>query len=207
MRMDTSFAQHWPNATLFLRGLEARLKTRFPKVLQAFLDACMADIQISAAERRKLRIQDARTIAMGALRWGFNPFIVVDEGMIKLGNSLACGLQLSHGGSRHRLSISDQVFDPFEYGDSQDRPDNERRLEAIVLHEAVHWVRQEAAATTEAHEGMTTHEAGQLFEQLAYGRLNCIGSEIAEAFKKIGPGGREKIAVRLHESRHRRSSP
>jgi hypothetical protein len=181
--------------------LEARIK-RSPKVLQAFLDACLADDQLTPAERKQQGVQDAKTIALAALRWGANPYIVVHPGMIKMGTS-ACGLQLSFGGSKDRLSVTDIVFDAYEFGDPSQQANNARRLEGIVLHETVHWVRQEAKATVEAHEGMTKHEAGQLFEQMAYGTLNCYKHEIEAAEKSVGRSWQPKIATRRHEFLHK----
>jgi hypothetical protein len=206
MKMHNDYVKNWPQATRFLQELDIRLRSKHKKVLKAFLDACNADIQPTPAERKQKQLTDARTIALKALRWGINPFIVVHPGLIKMGTS-ACGLQLSHGGSRHRLSVTDIFFDAFEFGDSNEHNNNARRLEAIVLHEAVHWVRQEAGATTEAFDGMQSYEAGQMFERLAYGTLSCLTHEIDAAQKSISKSGLETIAKRRHELLHGSASP
>jgi len=172
MWMHNDAIKKYPRCANLLQTLNGTLST---KERDAFLAACTADNQ----KDRKAAESIAR---QKALKWSIGPKVVVHDGLLKIGTD-ACGFQPlgPNFGPGQELVVTSIFFDAFEFGSSADHANNAERLKAIVLHEAVHWVRQEAKASDVIYEGLDIHEPGQFFERLAYGKVHCTDAEINDA--------------------------
>lgn len=186
MKMFPEDMKKYPKCTALITTLEGTLKGK-PKVLNAFLQACTADDQFQP-------LSVAEKIAREkALRWAAGPRVDVHEGLIKAteGGQVvdACGFQPPYG-SAQLILITSIWFDAFEFGSGADRDNNANRLTRTLLHELVHWVRQEARASDEilvggAYKGHY-QEAGSLFEEWAFGtRSICTPDQISDAIMSI----------------------
>jgi hypothetical protein len=191
--MDPTDMKRYPKGALLLRSLETTLKGK-PKVRDAFLRACTEDDQTQPTKV-------AEDIALKkALRWAVGPRVDVHEGMIKATESGkvvdACGFQ-SPFGSGQLLIITSFFFDAHEFGIDEERGKNASRLTRTVLHEAVHWVRQEARASDEIAVGGfkgSYKEAGHVFEEWAYGTANiCTDEELFDAMTTFSPSGEKRL--------------
>lgn len=178
MFMDKAFVSKYPQCTVLLQTLAGSLRAH-PTVLNAFLQACLADIQ-------RGNPTDTERIARRALTWATPPEVVVVEGLLRVpiagtAGHVACGFHNTFLGANH-LEVTDIWFDGFEFGSRVDRDRNAHRLTTTVLHEAVHWVRQQANAADEVTGlGFGVEEAGAAFERLAFGVMNCTEDEISDA--------------------------
>jgi hypothetical protein len=180
MRMDPNDAQKYPKTIQFLTTIERRVKLQ-PTVLNAFYEACEADEQ-----NNDLKV--ARSFAEKALRWGAEPLISVYPGMIEVEKgSAACGYMNTLGvplGKKAHIDITSFYFDAFEFGFDVDPNRAGNRLMKTVLHELVHWVRDQAQASDRVLDGGHFRgrwvEAGEFFEEKAYGqsRVLCTDDEI-----------------------------
>ncbi len=178
MWMHSDLIKDFPECAKLPQALDSWLRKN-PKVRDAFLTACTAEMQ-----RKDPRA--ARAIALPqALKWATGPRVHVARGGPTLPSN-TCGFQPAIGGQRNLLLITPVIFDAFERGSAVDRDRNAQRLIAIVLHESVHWVRQEAEASTEVYEGRDVLEAGVHFERLAFGTHHCAPDEIEDAILSLG---------------------
>jgi hypothetical protein len=182
MFLDAADMKQFPKCTQVLQHLEVTLRGR-PKVLNAFLRACMADDQ-GQPPRVAEGIARSR-----ALRWGTGPRIDVLQGTIRApaGGQIvdACGFHNTFG-NFNQLEVTSVWFDGVEFGSNADLVKNIERLTITVLHEAVHWVRQEAGATDDIrtggkYKGGSSYEAGGWFETEALGRRVCTPDELSDA--------------------------
>jgi hypothetical protein len=178
----------YPKCTKLISTLDGTLRGR-PQVLNAFLKACMADDQFTSSPKQ------VEAIARKALRWATPPQIVVAQGIIKAvvggqTNVPTCGWNNGFGTAFGRptfLEVTSIWFDAFEFGSSFDHDRNADRLTRTVLHETVHWVRDEAGASEMAMDGSVVRgghfqEAGHLFELWAFGVANiCTKAELEDA--------------------------
>jgi hypothetical protein len=199
MIMSNDLMATYPRGTKLLQNLESSLKADKP-VFDAWLKACMSEVQ-----RKSPKV--ARKIALEkALRWASGPAIVVREGLITIKGTAAehgaCGFQPAFMGPGHILLITSVWFDAYEYClTDSDRKKNARRLTTTVLHEAVHWVRQEAEAYDDIEDDdHIPQDAGSMFERWAFGKMNCNLEEITDALASISPSG-----VRLMQARRKKS--
>lgn len=181
MWMHPDFVSQYPTCVKLLKTLPIKLTKT--KILDAFLTACSAGAPKPAA---------ARTIALTqALKWGAGPSIVVKDGLLTVptgGGEIghACGYHSSfdkafNPKAKSKILITSFWFDGVELGAMADRPKNEHRLTTTFLHEAVHWVREEAGAPDEIDLSYKEppKEAGHYFEELAFGVSNvCTNDEI-----------------------------
>ena len=173
----------YPNCTRLLTNLGSTVRAQ-PDVLKAFLDVCKADDQFKSTD------QQVEAIAQRALRWSTPPTIEVEKGLIKAvagGKSVeACGWNNSFR-TPVLIEITSFWFDAFEFGSPADRAKNTVRLTRTVLHELVHWVRNEAGASDDALDGSLFRgghyrEAGELFEERAFGVASlCNDNELGDA--------------------------
>ena len=98
----------------------------------------------------------------------------------------ACGYHSSfdkafNSKAKSKIMITSFWFDRVEYGSMADLPKNEHRLTTTFLHEAVHWVREEAGAPDEIDISYKEppKEAGRYFEELAFDISNvCTEPDI-----------------------------
>lgn len=164
------------------RGIEGTLKGQ-PKIRDAFLDACMADDQFQSPKVAEKLAKDR------ALRWATGPLVDVHEGLIKppvQGRIVdACGFTDTFGLRKPFVIITSFWFDALEFGFDLDPNRAGNRLMRTLLHELVHWVRDQAKASDEILVGgYKGHykEAGHVFEENAYGTANiCTENEIWDA--------------------------
>jgi len=184
MWMHPDYVKKYPSCVTLLQNLPVTLKRT--KILDAFLTACMAGAPKPAV---------AKTIALTkALQWGAGPAIVVHEGLLTVptgGGEVghACGYTSSfdkafNPKARTKILITSIWFDGVQFGSVVDLPRNERRLTTTFLHEAVHWVREEAGAPDDIDLTYKEppKEAGHYFEELAFGTSNvCTKDEIWDA--------------------------
>lgn len=195
MFMDPIDMKIYPKSTKLLQTLGTTLK-KDTKVLDAFLQACTADDQSKPPTvAKKIAIEQA-------LRWSTGPRVDVHQGFVRAtadGKVVdACGYQPPFG-SAMLLIITSIWFDAYEFGTDVDRPRNAHRLTRTVLHEAVHWVRQQAHASDQIliGGGYKGHyeEAGHVFEEWAYGSTNiCTEDQLLDAMASIGPDGEREMA-------------
>jgi Metallopeptidase toxin 3 len=182
MFMHKDYVDQYPKCVKLLQTLPVKLKRT--KVFEAFLTACTAGASKQAAAK-------ARTIALQALKWGAKPAIVVHEGLLWVPTgggkfNHACGYLHSfdkafNSKAKSKIQITSFWFDAVEHGSRVDQAKNERRLTTTFLHEAVHWVREEAGAPDEIDISFKEppKEAGHYFEELAFGISNvCTEPEI-----------------------------
>jgi Metallopeptidase toxin 3 len=179
MFMDPTDIKNFPNSARFIQGIEGTLKGH-PKIRNAFLKACMADKQLQPTTV-------AGNLAGGALRWAKEPRVDVHEGLIKppVEGAIvgACGYTdtfgVAFGGRRPFVVITSFWFDAFEDGFDVDPTRAGNRLMRTLLHELVHWVRNEARASDGILIGKDLKEAGHVFEEWAYGTANiCTDNEV-----------------------------
>jgi hypothetical protein len=87
------------------------------------------------------------------------------------------------------IEITDIYFEAFEFGlASTDQVNNAARLTRTLLHELVHWVREQANALDDVDMGFKAPpmEAGQFFEQLAFGSAPlCDDANIQDAILSV----------------------
>src|SRR5215211_3211403 len=183
MFMSREDLKKYPKCAKLLGALAGTLPGQ-AKVFNAFLDACMADDQTQSTKV-------ARTMALTkALPWGPGPRIdvTVDVRATDSGQIVeACGYQVPFKlkGRPDIIQITSVWFDAVEFG-VVDTQKNAGRLTRTLLHELVHWVRQEAGASDEVqiggHYKGRTMEAGHFFEQNAFGSPNvCTSDELLDA--------------------------
>jgi hypothetical protein len=183
VRMNPTDMKKYPKSTKFIQGIEGALKGQ-PKIRSAFLDACMADDQTqSTAVAEKLAKEKA-------LRWAAGPIVDVHAGLIKppvQGQIVeACGFTDTFGLHKPFVIITSFWFDAFEFGFDVDPNRAGNRLMRTMLHELVHWVRDQVKASDEilVGGGYRGHyrEAGHVFEEAAYGTSNiCTEDEVWSA--------------------------
>lgn len=194
MFMSKEQMEMYPLSTKLLQSLETTLKANRP-VYDAWLKACMSEVQ-----RQDPKI--AKKIALEkALRWATGPRVEVKQGLITIRGTEAahgaCGFQPAFLGPGHVLLITSIWFDAYEFGTEVDRKDNARRLTTTVLHEAVHWVRQEAKAYDDIEDdARIPQDAGSMFEKWAFGATNCNLDEISDAIASISPAGERLMEER-----------
>jgi Metallopeptidase toxin 3 len=183
MWMHSGDATHYPKCVKLLQTLPVRLNKT--KVLDAFLTACSA-----GAPRPAL----AKSIALTrALKWGAGPAVLVQGGMLTVPTGggetgEACGYtstfdKVFDRKAQSKILITSFWFDGVEFGVT-DQAKNEHRLTTTFLHEAVHWVREEAGAPDDVEISFREppKEAGHYFEELAFGTSNvCTDAEIWDA--------------------------
>lgn len=199
MRMDPTDMRKYPRCTQLILTLEASLRGQ-ARVLDAFIRACTAPDQGSNAD----------AIARRALRWATNPVVLPRDNLHATEHGQvvqACGYQppfTGYPGATDQLLITSVWFDALEFGTDFDRPTNANRLVRTVLHEAVHWVRQEAGASDDISgvSGLEIvgkfrghdEEAGHMFERWAFGSANiCTPDELLNALASIGPIGERQL--------------
>lgn len=154
-------------------------------VYDAFLKACAEDAPNPAAAKKLATDK--------ALKWGTGPQVLyADLASVPVGNGEmgpACGYTssfdkaLSKNG-KTKILITKIWFDGVQSGSNADLAKNQRRLTTTFLHEAVHWVREEAKAPDEIHVSYKEppREAGHYFEELAFGKSNiCTREEVQDA--------------------------
>lgn len=184
MWMHPDYVRDYPKCVKLLQTLPVTLKKT--KILEAFLTACSADAPKPAT---------AKQIALTkALKWGAGPAVIVHDGLLtvptgdgEIGH--ACGYHSSFDAAFNpkapsKILITSFWFDGVEHGSAADLPKNEHRLTTTFLHEAVHWVRQEAGARDEIELSFREppREAGHYFEELAFGTSNvCTKAAIWDA--------------------------
>lgn len=186
MQMYKDDMKKYPKCAALIRALESTLKGN-QKVLNAYLQACMEDDQNKSAAA-------AGQVARKALKWATAPQIELKEGLIEApvaGEfSDACGFHNTFGKAlgtgKHLIVITSIWFDAFEFCSAEtDRRDNARRLTATLLHETVHWVREEAdASNLLLVGGFKGHyqEAGRTFEEWAFGSPSvCTDADLHDA--------------------------
>jgi hypothetical protein len=156
------------------------------KVRDAFVEACTAPIQ-----RNPVAV--ARRIATTqALRFAAGPRISIVSGLVRrpAGGQVVevCGFTNSFV-SPTIIEITDIYFEAFEFGlASTDQANNAARLTRTLLHELVHWVREQANALDDVDMGFKVPpmEAGQFFEQLAFGSAPlCDDANIQDAILSV----------------------
>ena len=182
VHMDPSDIQKYPKSARYIQGIEGTLKGQ-PKIRDAFLDACMADDQFQSPKVAEKLAKDR------ALRWAAGPLVDVHEGLIKppvQGRIVdACGFTDTFGLRKPFVIITSFWFDALEFGFDLDPNRAGNRLMRTLLHELVHWVRDQAKASDEILVGgYKGHykEAGHVFEENAYGTANiCTENEIWDA--------------------------
>jgi Metallopeptidase toxin 3 len=175
MWMHPDFVSKYPKCVTLLQNLPVVLKKN-KKVLDAFLTACSEGAPKPAV---------AKNIALNkALKWGTGPAIIVHEGLLavptgdgEIGH--ACGFHSSFDAvfnpkAPSKILITSFWFDGVQFGAPADLSKNEHRLTTTFLHEAVHWVREEAGAPDEIDLTYREppKEAGHYFEELAFGASN-----------------------------------
>jgi len=183
-------ANKYPKCAKWMSALEQRVKST-PKLLNAFIQACVADDQFKSTPAQVERI------ARRALAWAAPPRIeVYDDGLLTVPEAgvpvLACGytnvLEIAFG-RKPFLLITSIWFDAVEFGNPDEQSKNVERLTRTLLHEAVHWVRNEAGASDSilvgGYKGQYK-EAGRTFEEWAYGSPNvCTKENIEDAIFSI----------------------
>jgi hypothetical protein len=184
MWMHADFVKKYPKCVKLLQTLPVKLKKT--KILEAFLKACTENAP-NAAQAKRIA-QDM------ALKWGAKPQVIVHPGELtvptgggQIGN--ACGYTSDFDAAFNpkapsKILITSFWFDAVELG-LVDQAKNENRLTTTFLHEAVHWVRQEAGAPDEIDISFKEppKEAGHFFEELAFGSSskNCSEDAIWDA--------------------------
>jgi hypothetical protein len=183
MFMSREDLNNYPKCAKLLAALAGTVRGQ-PKVFNAFLDACTADDQTQPAKV-------AKTLALTkALPWGPGPRIdvTVDIKATDSGKIVeACGYQVPFKlkGRPDIIQITSAWFDAVEFG-IVDTQKNTGRLTRTLLHELVHWVRQEAGASDDVQIGGSykgrAMEAGHYFEQNAFGTPNvCTTDNVLDA--------------------------
>ena len=180
--MDQSDIKKYPKAAKFIQGIEGALKLQ-PKIRNAFLDACMADDQFQSTKVAEKLAKEK------ALRWAAGPLVDVHEGLIRppvAGQVVdACGFTDTFGFRKPFVIITSYWFDAFEFGFDVDPDRAGNRLMRTLLHELVHWVRDQAKASDQILVGGYKghyQEAGHVFEEAAYGTANiCTENEVWDA--------------------------
>jgi len=180
--MDPLDMQKYPKSTQFIKGIESSLK-RQPKILNAFVEACTADDQFQAAKVAEKLAKEK------ALRWAAGPRVGVQAGLLNVPvegeMTEACGFTDTFGvafGRKPFVIVTSFWFDALEYGFEVDPSRAGNRLMRTLLHELVHWVRNEAKASDQILVGGYKghyREAGHVFEEMAYGSANiCTEDEV-----------------------------
>jgi hypothetical protein len=146
-----------------------KLKLSAPKTWSAYLKACEDD-----------------KLARQALTWSSGPRVVVIQGMIQVPgrSTTACGLYPNIGAVSDVIWITSVLMNAYQKCSYEgDVIKNARRVEVTLLHECVHWVRQKANNTDLIflNDDLPGHEAGELFEQWAYGKLFCNQDDLWDA--------------------------
>ena len=94
----------------------------------------------------------------------------------------ACGFTDTFPGHKPFVIVTSFWFDAFEHGFEVDPDRAGNRLARTLLHELVHWVRNEAGASDQILVGgFKGHyqEAGRVFAEIAFGTPNiCTDDEI-----------------------------
>ncbi|WGD48515.1 hypothetical protein QA641_22930 [Bradyrhizobium sp. CB1650] len=181
MFLDPTDIKKFPKAARFIQGIDSALSAQ-PKVRNAFFEACMADDQFQPTTV-------AENLAKKALRFAAPPRVDVHEGLVQppvQGEIVnACGFTDTFGvafGRKSFVIVTSFWFDAFEHGFEVDPTRAGHRLMRTLLHELVHWVRNEAKASDEILIGGYKgeyKEAGHVFEEWAYGTANiCTDNEI-----------------------------
>jgi len=180
MYMSPDDIKAFPRCARLLQSLESTLKGN-KKMFDAWLQACMADVQ-----RQNPAV--AKKIALTkALPWAAGPRVELSAIVLK---EQACGLTLPpfNGTLTRGILVLNIYFIAFESGGiAEDQQNNAFRLTTTVLHEAVHWVRQWANATSSViDDDGNPVEAGEFFEKLAFGRTRgCTRDDISDAIMSI----------------------
>lgn len=190
MFLEPNDANHYPKCTTLITALDHRLKSN-QMVLKAFMQACTADDQY------KSKPGQVDKIARRALKWATPPKIEVVQGNMQAieGGEVAeaCGYhkvtEIAFG-RKPFIEITSVWFDAVEFGDPDEQSKNFERLTRTLLHETVHWVRNEAGASDMVLIGGGYRgeykEAGRTFEEWAYGSPNvCTAENIADALLSI----------------------
>jgi hypothetical protein len=187
MNLSADTLREWPKCSRYLQNLATTLDA---KVKNAYLDACKADVQ-----RQPLRV--AERIALEGLKFATHPLVkpLTRQKLDALVEVDACGFQVFMGAA-NELWVYDFLFDAAEYCAESAKARCFERLEAIVLHELVHWARQKAGATDLVIDGSTPIEAGTYFETLAYGKRHCSTVEHSDSAFSLLPSGEQKMVDR-----------
>jgi hypothetical protein len=177
--MDPSDMKKYPKCTQLIKTLESSLKGK-RRILDAFIEACTAD------DQNQSPIVAERIAREQALRWATGPRVDVHEGLIRppvAGKIVdACGFTDTFGKTPFVI-VTSFWFDAVEFGFDVDPDRSANRLTRTLLHELVHWVRNEANASDEILVGgaLKGHyrEAGEVFEEMAFGSANiCTDDEV-----------------------------
>ncbi len=180
--MNREWLGDYPDCMKLFHHLKTSLRSQ-PKVLKAYLWACTAEIQRGDP-------RDTAKIAQDALQWGAPPRIVPVAYPIrppvegKFVN--ACGFHNHLLKGTNQVEIIDVWFDAYETCPDEDRVRNAHRLTTTLLHETIHWVREQANARDEITDSFgkldfAAEEAGEAFEQLAFGARVCTEAEVEAA--------------------------
>jgi Metallopeptidase toxin 3 len=188
MFFDQTTAQTFPNCVSFVRSElnPTRLQATKPKTFAAFTRACgFID------NNRSLEPKTLSKLINAALNIADGPWIVVKAGFVHRPNASdkLCALTVDKigGFDINQVWISSLVTNPYEFCVTPaDKAKNALQLEKTLLHEMVHWVRGQAGLLDNIYAaGITTFEAGEVFEIWAYGNISCVDTDIAEAQSSI----------------------
>src|SRR5271155_4849549 len=182
MFMSKGLVKLYPECANLLQHLPTGMKSQ-PKVLAAYIFACTAETQRGDGK-------DAEKLARRSLVWAPPPEIIVVQYPIRppVRGAIvsACGFENSLLPNQVHLEVIDVWFDAFETCGDSDRNKNAHRLTTTVLHETVHWVREQANAADEITDDFGTlrfaaDEAGEVFEKVAFDSRVCTLDELKAA--------------------------
>jgi len=183
MIMGDADRQRFPRSARLISTLDGSLPR---KVRDAFIDACTAPIQ-----RRPVAVAK-RIATTQALPFAVGPRIRIVAGLVRRPEAgkvvEVCGFTNSFV-SPTIIEITDIYFNAFEFGLAPtDQTNNAARLTRTLLHELVHWVREQAKATDDVDMSFKQApvEAGVFFEQLAFGNTPlCDNANIEDAILSV----------------------
>jgi hypothetical protein len=173
MYLSTTHQTAFPRCTKLLHCLSASLRAD-TKLFDAWIGACTED-----ADDKKQEMK-ARKIALDkGLAWGTGPRVGITKGMVNAPAGVkACGYtptftttNLQHP---NLLLVTSLWFDAFEFSGPEDATKNARRFTITVLHECIHWVRNEAGLRDDLFDDKgLLDDAGHVWEQRALSQFNC----------------------------------
>ena len=182
MFMSADDITTFPRCAQLLQNLQGALRAD-QKTFDAWLKACTADDQ-----RNPPAV--ARGIALTrALPWATGPRVELVSSLLNQVD--ACGLTLPpfNGRLTNAVAVVSIFFVAFEFAtNAADQRNSAFRLTTTVLHELVHWVRQQANATTKILDGLDLVEAGEFFEREAFGKtMGCTRDDVMDVMESIPP--------------------
>ena len=184
MKMGPEDIKKYPDGAKLLQKLPVPAK-----VLNAFLEACKAD-DLRGADPAMVE-----HVARTALHWGGPPLVDVHAGDLRVSAmgevGPACGFTDTFPGHAPFVIVTHIWFDAYENCGEADRAKNAARLTRTMLHEMVHWVRDQVRADDDVTIGGfkgTPQEAGHFFEMNAYGSHNvCNDADMKDAIASMRP--------------------